>query len=106
MLNTTSPINAAAASNIVMTVASRGQLLRRGDAITAAPRPMPRMNAISTIANACNDAPKIKLKQRDANTSSPIETPPVNATSRQPQRNNAAFAAGVSVAGLLDGAAV
>src|SRR6516162_3966173 len=41
---------------------------------------MPRMKAISTIANDCSEDPKISASEREASTSSPIETPPVNAT--------------------------
>ena len=48
---------------------------------------MPRIKAISTIENACNDAPKINTSDRDASTSKPIDTPPVSATKAQLQRN-------------------
>ena len=48
---------------------------------------MPRMNAINTIANDCNDEPKIMASERDANTSRPMETAPVKATMNPAQRN-------------------
>jgi len=59
--------------------------LNRGNATIALPAPMPRMNAISTMANACSEEPKISARQRDAKISNPIETAPVNATTKQAQ---------------------
>ena len=63
------------------------------------PRQCPRMNAISTMAKTCNEAPKIRHKQRDASTSKPIETAPVSATNTQPQRKMAAALSGCGRAG-------
>lgn len=63
--------------------------LKRGEATTALPIPMPNMNAIRTMAKTCNEAPNMRHKQREANTSSPIETPPVRATMMQAPRKTA-----------------
>ena len=46
------------------------------------------------VAKACKEAPKIRHKHRDARTSRPMETAPVKATNRQPQRKT--FAASCS----------
>ena len=41
---------------------------------------------MSTIAKACSDEPKISASEREASTSSPMETPPVRATSAPAHR--------------------
>ena len=58
---------------------------------------MPRMNAIKTIANDCNDEPKTIASERDANTSRPIETAPVSPTIKPAQRNVAEFVVSISL---------
>ena len=45
------------------------------------------MNAISTRANDCSEEPKISASEREASTSSPMETAPVRATMAPAQRN-------------------
>ena len=77
---TSTPTIPAAATSRPMIAPSLRQRFKRGDATAALPAPMPRINAISTTANACNDAPKISVSERDASTSNPIETAPVSAT--------------------------
>src|SRR5262245_62438286 len=86
MLNTSNATHAAAIHSKRTINRSLDAPLRRGDAIQALPNPMPRMKAISTIANDCNDEPKINASDRDDNTSSPIDTAPVNATIAPAQR--------------------
>src|SRR6266446_5871438 len=87
MPSTSTPIQPAAINNSAHVTVSFRNRCQRGDATTALPSPMPKINAISTIANACNDAPTINTTDRDASTSKPIETPPVSATKTQLQWN-------------------
>src|SRR5688572_10006899 len=42
--------------------------------------PIPRINAMSTMANAWREAPKISDRERAASTSRPIDTAPVTVT--------------------------
>ncbi len=86
MLKTSTATQAAARHSNRTTSGSLERFCRRVEAIHALPRPMPRMNAMSTTANDCNEGPKIKASEREATTSSPMETPPVNATIRPAQR--------------------
>ena len=95
MPRTNTPIQPAAINNSAQVLVSLRIRCQRGDATTALPSPMPRINAISTIENACNDAPRINTSDRDASTSRPIDTPPVSATKAQLQRN--VFEAGPDV---------
>src|SRR5215831_9725863 len=83
MLYTSKPIQAAAPKSNTTVVISFDQFCVRGEAMVALPTPIPRIKPTRTIANDCNDAPKIKQRQRDANISRPIETAPVIATSKQ-----------------------
>src|SRR6266851_8684283 len=87
MPRTNTPIQPAAINNSAQVLVSILKRCQRGDATTALPSPMPRINAINTIENACNDAPRINTSDRDASTSKPIDTPPVSATKAQLQRN-------------------
>ena len=79
---TSSPIQAAAPSSSTAVAVSRVQPRVRGEAMTAPPNPMPRMNDISTMAKACSEAPKSSTSERADSTSRPIETAPVKATMR------------------------
>src|SRR5689334_3329686 len=85
MPRTSRPIQPAAINNSAQVMVSLRNRCQRGEATTALPSPIPRMNAISTIENACNDAPKISTRDRDDSTSRPIDTPPVSATNAQLQ---------------------
>src|ERR1035441_11023355 len=87
MLKTSSVIHPAAAHSSRTTIFLSGIFRRRDDAIHALPTPMPKMNAMSRTANDCSDEPKIIASERDASTSSPIETAPVMATTAQAQRH-------------------
>ena len=85
-------------SNSAHALVSFRSRCHRGEATTALPSPMPRIKAINTIENACNDAPKINTNDRDASTSKPIDTPPVSATKAQLQWN--VFEADPEVSGV------
>src|SRR2546425_6087680 len=87
MPRTNTPIQPAAINKSTQVLVSLLKRCQRGDATTALPSPMPRINAISTIENACKDAPRINTSDRDASTSKPIDTPPVSATKAQVQPN-------------------
>src|ERR1039458_2514595 len=82
MLKTSSVIHPAAAHSSSTTIFLSGIFRRRDDAIHALPSPMPKMNAMSTTANDCSDEPKIIASERDASTSSPIETAPDRQSTR------------------------
>ncbi len=93
-LKTTNPINTAAPSRRKVVGPAPRKCLNRGEATRPLPNPIPRINAIRTKAKTCNDAPKIRHNEREANTSNPIETAPVRATIRQPQWRMAEAVAG------------
>src|SRR5262245_48679653 len=97
------PIQMAAASKSVVTTASLFQRRNGGDAITALPSPIPRMNDIRTMANDWSDEPKSSDMAREANTSNPIDTPPVTTTRAAAQRTTgllgASGSAGFAVVG-------
>src|SRR3954470_14298619 len=74
------PIQSAAETSRTAHKLELFQRFSLGEAIKALPSPIPRINEINTIANACRDEPNSSAMDREERTSSPIEIPPVNAT--------------------------
>ena len=64
--------------------------VRRDREITLLPTPIPRMKAINTTANDWRDEPNISASEREANSSNPMEIPPVAPTSKAAQRQASA----------------
>src|SRR5579862_4865993 len=102
MLYTSSAIKADAPNRRAIAVLSFNQGQWRGQATTALPRPIPRINEMRTTAKDCSEAPKIKQRHLDASTSNPIETAPVKATRTQPQRKMTGVGRGETEGGAGD----